>query len=253
VATPVILLPGGVLPATPAYADLITALGPSVDARTKELAIYADDTVPPAGWSLDTEVVSIARFADEIGFERFHLVGYSAGGAASVLFCAEHPERLLSLTLNEPAWTGREEQSDAERSRWEIFASLLDLPPADLMPAFIRAELADGVPMPPPPDGPPPPWMPSRMKGIKAFIAEFLGRTLELDPLRKFPRPVLYTLGGKSHPDYYGEIAERLAKVFGDYTVEVFPERHHFDPPHRIEPERMAEILRTHWARAGSA
>jgi hypothetical protein len=30
----------------------------------------------------------------------------------------------------------------------------------------------------------------------------------------------------------------------------VFEERHHFDPPHRIEPERLANSLKTLWGRA---
>jgi len=28
-------------------------------------------------------------------------------------------------------------------------------------------------------------------------------------------------------------------------------ERHHFDPPHRIEPERLADSLTALWRRAG--
>jgi hypothetical protein len=38
--------------------------------------------------------------------------------------------------------------------------------------------------------------------------------------------------------------------VFPDYTLEVFDERHHFDPPHRIEPERLASSLKALWQRA---
>jgi hypothetical protein len=34
------------------------------------------------------------------------------------------------------------------------------------------------------------------------------------------------------------------------FTLDVFEERHHFDPPHRIEPERTARALQAHWARA---
>jgi len=30
----------------------------------------------------------------------------------------------------------------------------------------------------------------------------------------------------------------------------VFEERHHFDPPHRIEPEKLARSLRALWERA---
>lgn len=51
-------------------------------------------------------------------------------------------------------------------------------------------------------------------------------------------------------PDYYEKMAKRLAGVFSDFTLEVFEERHHFDPPHRIEPERLASSLRGLWARA---
>jgi hypothetical protein len=54
----------------------------------------------------------------------------------------------------------------------------------------------------------------------------------------------------RSSPDYFALMAERLAGVFPDFTVEVFPDRHHFDPPHRIEPARVATSLRSLWARA---
>ena len=57
--------------------------------------------------------------------------------------------------------------------------------------------------------------------------------------------------GGLSNPDDYGEIASRLSRVFfPDFHLEVFPKRHHFDPPHRIEPKRLAELLRRHWEQA---
>jgi hypothetical protein len=53
-----------------------------------------------------------------------------------------------------------------------------------------------------------------------------------------------------SNSDEYGEIAKRLDRVFSDFQLEVFEERHHFDPPHRIEPERLADSLRALWRRA---
>jgi hypothetical protein len=61
---------------------------------------------------------------------------------------------------------------------------------------------------------------------------------------------VFFALGELSNPDDYGEVAERLSRVFPDFRLEVFEERHHFDPPHRIEPERLAGLLREHWSRA---
>ena len=41
-----------------------------------------------------------------------------------------------------------------------------------------------------------------------------------------------------------------LGTVFPDFQLEVFHKRHHFDPPHRIEPDRLAGSLRAHWRRA---
>ncbi|WP_115786921.1 hypothetical protein [Arthrobacter silvisoli] len=41
-----------------------------------------------------------------------------------------------------------------------------------------------------------------------------------------------------------------LLTVFPDTRTVVFPERNHFDPPHRIEPERLAASLRQYWERA---
>jgi hypothetical protein len=68
--------------------------------------------------------------------------------------------------------------------------------------------------------------------------------------LARFDRPVYLATGGRSHPDYYARMARRLEGVFPDLTVELFPERHHFDPPHRVEPARVAASLRALWSRA---
>lgn len=63
----------------------------------------------------------ILREADVHGLHRFHLVGYSAGGASALAFAALHGERVLSLALLEPAWAGnertREEEALMERFR----------------------------------------------------------------------------------------------------------------------------------------
>ena len=62
----VILLPGGVMPAEPAYGALLTELGSDVDSRAKDLEVYAGDE-PPPDYSLATEVAGINRVADEAG------------------------------------------------------------------------------------------------------------------------------------------------------------------------------------------
>src|SRR5262249_56416000 len=98
----VVLLPGGVLPAEPAYAALLSVLGERVDGVAKDLEVYAGEQ-PPPDFNLATEVEGIVREADAHDFERFHLVGYSGGGASSLAFTALHCERLLTLSLLEPA------------------------------------------------------------------------------------------------------------------------------------------------------
>jgi hypothetical protein len=35
---------------------------------------------------------------------------------------------------------------------------------------------------------------------------------------------------GRSNPDYFGAMASRLGELFADYTLDVFEQRHHFDP-----------------------
>jgi pimeloyl-ACP methyl ester carboxylesterase len=245
----VVLLPGGVMPAAVAYGALLAELGSEVDARPKELEVYAAET-PPPDYSLATEVAAVTRVADDAGFDRFHLVGYSAGGASSLAFAASHPERLLSLALLEPAFAGWQDMSDAERSHMARFRPLLDMDGAEMLTDFQALQVAPGVEPVPPPPGPPPPWMAKRPPGLHALLRAFYASDLDLHAFQRFNRPVLFALGGRSHPDYYALMAKRLARVFPDFTVEVFPDRHHFDPPHRIEPARVAASLRSLWARA---
>ena len=120
------------------------------------------------------------------------------------------------------------------------FRSLRDLPPPECMASVARYPLRPGVKPQPSPDGPPPPWMAKRPAGLAAFIAAFDKGHLDLASLRSFKRPVYFALGGLSNQDYFGRMAARLGRVFPDFTLETYPERHHFDPPHRIEPAKLA-------------
>ena len=244
----VLFLPGSVLPAEPAYDALFAVLGEQADAVAKDLELYAGEA-PPADYSLRTEGDGILREADARGFERFHLVGYSGGGAAALAFAADEGDRLLSLALLEPAWAGNQ-RSPREEALHKRFAALEQLPPEQQMAEFTRLQLAPGVDPPPRPDRPPPPWMAKRPAGIRAFIRAFDEGDLDLAALRRFDRPVYFALGGRSNPDYFAEMARRLEDVFPDFIVETFPERHHFDPPHRSEPERLATSLVQLWRRA---
>lgn len=246
----VLLLPGSVLPASVAYPDLMAELGADVHAIAKELEVYSVPQ-PPSDYTLDTEVEGIEREAQAHGWDRFHLVGYSGGGASVLAYTARHPEKVLSLALLEPAWAGNwDDMSAAHRDLWAEYDRLELLPSGEFMAAFMRLGVRPEVVLPPPPPGEPPPWMALRPAGISAFLRTF--RTYELDRLvlAGFDRPVYFALGGLSNPDEYGEIAERLGRTFPDFTLEVFPDRHHFDPPHRREAQALAQSLRALWSRA---
>jgi pimeloyl-ACP methyl ester carboxylesterase len=236
-----------VLPAELAYGALVEALGADAEAVLKELEVYREGEPPPR-YSLDDEAVGVLREADERGWSRFHLVGYSGGGAAALAFAARFPDRLWSLALLEPAWAGRWDLSPTEQALWDSYDELEALPPDQFMGAFMRLGVKPGVELPSPPPGEAPPWMAKRPAGIRAFMLTFASYDLDREALRRFRRPVYYALGGRSNPDQYGEIAERLGTVFSDFTLEVFAERHHFDPPHRIEPDRLARALKTFWS-----
>ena len=135
---------------------------------------------------------------------------------------------------------------------WRRFRALEPLPPAEFMAGFARLQLAPGVEPTPPPDGPPPPWLAKRPAGLRAFIDAFENGDLDVAALRAFDRPVYFALGGRSNSDYFGRMADRLAAIFPDFTLEIFSERHHFDPPHRVEPERLANSLLALWQRGES-
>jgi pimeloyl-ACP methyl ester carboxylesterase len=245
----VILLPGIVLPAELAYGALVAALGPGIEAVAKDLEIYATPE-PAEDYSLEVEVAGIQRKADAHGWDHFHLIGYSGGGAAALAFAAARPERLASLALLEPAWAGNWDLSTAEKALRLEFDRLEGLPAEQFMPTFMRLNLKPDVPLPAPPAGDPPPWMAKRPAGIRAIDRAFKRGDIDPEALRRFDRPVYFALGALSNPDAYEEIAKRLRRVFPDFELEVFEERHHFDPPHRIEPERLANSLKTLWRRA---
>ncbi|HEX8972421.1 alpha/beta hydrolase [Oryzihumus sp.] len=249
----VLLLPGSVLPADLAYGALLAELGDRISAVAKDLELYATDE-PPADYSLDTEVDGVLREADARGWERFHLVGYSGGGAAGLAFTAHHPQRLHSLTLLEPAWAGNWGWSPAHRELWQQYSQLEQLPPQEFMGAFMRLGVRPEVTLGPPPGGqPPPPWMAKRPAGIRAFLRTFATYDLDREALTRFTQPVYFALGSLSNPDDYGEVADRLGTVFPDFQLEVFEGRHHFDPPHRVEPQRLAASLLRTWSRGEPA
>jgi pimeloyl-ACP methyl ester carboxylesterase len=248
VSHPVIFLPGIVMPAEDRYSALINELGVDVNATTKDLEVYrlAD---PPSGYSIDAEIAGITRTADELGHDRFHLYGHSAGGAVSIAFAAVHPDRLFSLALDEPAMDFTPE--DHADPRWAEFAQIANMPVPERMAAFLRAQVNPGVDLPPPPPGPQPPWMAKRPAGVAAFTSAAQRHVISEGQLRAFDRPVYYSYGSLSALSWE-RCCRRLGHLFPDFTSELYLGLHHLNTSHVAEPRRVATALRSLWARAES-
>jgi pimeloyl-ACP methyl ester carboxylesterase len=240
----VLLLPGGVMPVSVSYAPLVELVRDDADFLMKDLEVYADDA-PPTNYGLGMEIDAVKRVADGAGWQNFHLVGYSGGGAVSVAFAARYPERLLSLALIEPAWAGNKEWTPDEVAHWVEMDRVMQLPETERLPAFIRNELRPGVEFAFPP-GPQPPWMAKRPAGLAALVRAFKAYDLNLDRLTAFQQPAYIAICALSTVVEEHK-AERLARHLPNLRVEVYQGLHHFNPPQRAAPQKLAAALRTVW------
>ncbi|TME20899.1 MAG: alpha/beta hydrolase, partial [Chloroflexi bacterium] len=157
-----------IMPCALRYAALLRELDNGVRAITKDLELYAGPGTPPQGYDITMELDGINETAEDAGWDRFHLYGHSGGGAVALAYVAAHPERVLSLAVDEPAYDFLD--STESRGYWSEIDAAGQLPAADRMPAFLKLQLGPGVALPPAPDGTPPPWMASRPAGVLALI-----------------------------------------------------------------------------------
>ncbi len=247
-AYPVVLIPGILLPAAEQYAPLLQALGDRARPVLHDLEVYAGDTPDPC-YDLPAEIRGLEQVVDAAGWDSFHLVGYSGGGAVALAFVAMYPERVRSLGLSEPAFIPSPEWFAQESEFQAQLAEVLALPPREQMREFVRLNLRADVPPPAPRVGDPPPWMAKRPAGLKAFVPAIWSATFTLDQLRQFQNPAYLALGDLSNAIEERK-AQSLARLFPGLEVEVYAGRHHFDPPQRAEPERFATALLRLWSRA---
>jgi pimeloyl-ACP methyl ester carboxylesterase len=161
--TDVIFLPGIIAPAALRYAALLEHLPKDVNPVLKDLEVYATDSPPPR-YSIETEVQGIDAKADKAGLDRFHIYAHSGGGACSLAYVAAHPDRIISLAVDEPASDfSEEDQNDPYQDEIRAAASL---PEPEGTRAFLRLQVAEGVEIPQPMTDRMPDWMASRPAGI---------------------------------------------------------------------------------------
>ncbi len=249
---PVIALPGGIMPAALRYAPLESALGGEVDFHAKDLEVYAGDE-PPPDYSVETEIATLATFADSLEARRFHLVGYSGGGFISLAFAGAYPERLLSLALFEPArvpgnLSGEEAALDATQELREALAGAQgDF--MRFMRVFVSLQVRQGVEIEPP-SGQAAPWMRNRPAGIAAAMRAFVDYHFDRNQLRNCNFPVFYGYGDLT-TEMMGELqAAILGRLLPDIHIRRFSGIHHFEPPERIYTPQHLQDLRALWTRA---
>jgi pimeloyl-ACP methyl ester carboxylesterase len=165
----------------------------------------------------------------------------------ALAYTAKHPERVLSLAVDEPASDFTE--ADFADAAWAKLDEAAALPDRESMRRFLALQLAPGVHPPQPPPGPPPPWMATRPAGMRAFVGAL--RTYRVDPssYAAFDGPVYYSFGSLSHPRWVA-MKERLSKAFQDFTAEGYEGLHHLHTSHQAVPERVAQRLLEMWSRA---
>lgn len=234
----VLLLPGIIMPASLRYAPLLEALGDRAQAVTKELEIYAGDAVP-AEYGLDHEIAGIDRAARDLGWETFHLYGHSAGGAVALAYTSVHPERVLSLALDEPATDFSDEHFKELTAEWLPLASL---PAEEMVQSFVRLLMRPDLEPPTPPPGPVPEWMAKRPAGMVAFMEALLRFRLDARALAAYRRPVYYSHGDLSNPQWM-RMPDRLAAVFPNFSAELYEGASHLTTSHLMAPQRVAGRL----------
>lgn len=115
---PVVLMPGG-LSGWRSWVPFVAPLAKKrqvvrVQIRSVELA---EKGLPyPPDYGVFTERDGLLAAVDEIGLDRFDLVGWSHGGDIALVFSLAYPERVRTLTVIEPAayWILRESGYDPE-------------------------------------------------------------------------------------------------------------------------------------------
>lgn len=192
------------------------------------------------GYGMDLEVSAVTEAA---GPHPCHLAGFSAGATVVLAAALALGEAVQSVTVLEPAFIGDDDWDAVEaewRARWRAIAAL---PAAERMAPFRQLLLAAGVQAPPPRNALR--WdrrdelLERTMVGATGFVSS------DLAAIRA---PVLAIRGGRSNPRW-AAVSRRLGSVCPDFREHVFPGLHHFSPPFRDEPERLAAVLLEQWSR----
>lgn len=242
-ATPVVLLPGrgsGV----PMWSENLPSL---LGQRT----IYALDALGDAG--LSAQSVPLTSSADQaewisevltgLEIEQAHIVGHSFGASNAAALAVNHPERVASLTLLEPAFVLN--WPPVSVLLWSIPASLPFLPQSWRDAALVRIAGEDASDI-----DPNDPVARMITLGGTGYSAELpTPRPLSEDQLRGLAMPVYVAIADGS-PITSGQKALDKAALIPDVQAKLWPDTTHSLPMQVAEP--LAGELADFWSLSDS-
>jgi pimeloyl-ACP methyl ester carboxylesterase len=206
---------------------------------------HGDSEVPPSRdqFSIERMAADAVAIVDHAGFDRFHVVGHSMGGAIAQEIALRYPDRLLSLTIEDSGYLFGESKDDALR---QVMAGLYVTAASD----GGMAMLADfGAAMPAPPHMP--------AETIAAGVARFkrlspetfigAGQAMEAwegtqERAHLITTPTLVIVGELDEGVVTS--AKWLAANIPGATLSVIPEAGH--SPQAERPELFNAALRSH-------
>jgi pimeloyl-ACP methyl ester carboxylesterase len=208
-----------------------------------QLGLAVWDIAPGEPYGLAAEVNAVSAAAQAHGLSRYHLLGFSAGATVALGAALELGDAVQSLTVLEAAVIGDDDWHPSETAWRASLAAVRARPARQRGQAFRQILVRPGEPLPL--LGPPPPWD-TRTDMLEDMLAQV---GFVSSDLAAITRPVLVIDGGRSHPRMRHQ-NERLVQVIPHARAEVFSECSHLSPPHKAEPERLAEVLIDFWTHA---
>jgi pimeloyl-ACP methyl ester carboxylesterase len=100
----VILLHGWIGTSSWMFRHVLPELGRRYHTIAPDLPGFGRSQTLDEAPSIDGYREFVRQLADELGIDRFHLVGVSVGGTVALNFAHRYPERLLKLVLQGPVW-----------------------------------------------------------------------------------------------------------------------------------------------------
>ncbi|TCO15646.1 pimeloyl-ACP methyl ester carboxylesterase [Kribbella steppae] len=194
-------------------------------------------------YDLTTEVAAVEQAAADLGWSRYHLVGFSAGATVAFVSARANPRAVRTVAGFEPATIGDDGWSPVE-TRWRRdLARVRQLVPRQRQQAFRRLLMAPGQAVPS--NLPAPPIWDARTDRLEDVLADVGFLSADLAGVTQ---PALISSGALSNPRF-ARLAERLVDVLPHAESVLFEGCSHLAPPHRVARHQFADELIKLWGR----